>query len=159
MSDATFTHPDDYPVLPKQYRIIERGGRTVAAVMMPYPTLDLGAKCVGDEAFSQEITRVPRSQIDYMKSKCAACPLLVACAEWAIAHERDYLWGGLTPGERVAIRKERGQVVVEPSAAHQYGMNDEYIQNKGSQWQGEGNPGYVDGRWMDEQAELVHPLG
>lgn len=136
-----FTHPRDYPILPRQWRVLQRGGRTVAAVMMPYPTLDSGANCIGDEAFSAELERAPKTQIAYMKSKCAACPLQLACAEWGIAHEREFLYGGLTPQERAAIRRERGQVVVEPSAAHQYGMGDEYIQNRGRHWKGDGNPG------------------
>jgi hypothetical protein len=126
-----FTHPDDYEVLPKQYRILERGGRTVVAAMMPYPDLDSGAKCAGDEAFGEELARVGTGQIAYMKGKCAACPLLTACREWGIAHEQYLMFGGLTPGERKAIRKQRGQVCVEPSAAHEYGMADEYIQLRG----------------------------
>lgn len=168
MSD-TFTHPTEYPVLPRQYRIIERGGRTVAAVMMPYPVRQPeDAKCLNDEAFGESLTRVPRTQIAYMKAKCASCPLVTACAEWGIAHEREYLFGGLTPDERKAIRRDRGQVVVDPHAAHEYGMGDEYIQNRNRAWLGEGNPNYKDGRYAKgpdinsdayaHEQGWVHPL-
>lgn len=40
------------------------------------------------------------------KTACKTCPLLDACATYAIVgHERDGIWGGLTPSERNTIRK------------------------------------------------------
>ena len=138
--EASFTHPHDYPILPKQFRILERGGRTMAAVMMPYPTLDNGAKCVGNEAFMDGLAYASRDTINTMKAVCASCPLLTSCREWGIAHERALMFGGLLPGERAAIRKERGQIRVEPSAAHEYGMNDEFFQHRGGQMQSDSEP-------------------
>lgn len=39
-----------------------------------------------------------------------------ACAEWAIHHEREGVWGGLSAPERRAIRKRRG-IVIDTVAA------------------------------------------
>jgi hypothetical protein len=35
------------------------------------------------------------------------------------------MFGGLTPSERAAIRKERRQVLVEPHAAYVYGLDED----------------------------------
>lgn len=41
------------------------------------------------------------------KTACSTCPLLDACATYAIVgHEREGIWGGLTATERNTIRKE-----------------------------------------------------
>jgi WhiB family redox-sensing transcriptional regulator len=43
------------------------------------------------------------------KNACRSCPLMDACATYAIAaHERDGIWGGLTPYER----EERRRVII-----------------------------------------------
>jgi hypothetical protein len=119
---------DDYPVRPKAYVIVRRHGRDHVAAMMPYPVFHPeDAKCSGDEAFWTELENVRGVQLAYMKQKCAQCPLATACREWAIAHERNYLWGGLGPDERSAIRRERDQVIVEPSAAHFYGLGVDWL--------------------------------
>jgi len=51
------------------------------------------------------------------KRVCAACPIMDECAEWAIRHESDGLWGGLMPTERQRIRSERGITLEQPHHA------------------------------------------
>lgn len=36
---------------------------------------------------------------------CRACPIMVECKEWALRHESEGIWAGLTPRARRAIRK------------------------------------------------------
>lgn len=129
----TYLEPTAYPVVPKQWRIFDRGGKRQVAVMMPYPTLDNGAKCVNDDAYLTESCNgdSEKATLDYMRAKCESCPLVTACREWGIAHEGHLMFGGLTPTERKVIRKERGQVLLEPSNAHVYGMNTEFINLRG----------------------------
>lgn len=47
---------------------------------------------------------------------CATCPVLLDCRTWAIAHERDGIWGGLTSGDRARERRRLGIRLNEPSA-------------------------------------------
>lgn len=45
--------------------------------------------------------------IEYAKDVCRGCPLMDACATYAIqANEREGIWGGLTLRERLNVRKE-----------------------------------------------------
>ncbi len=45
--------------------------------------------------------------MEYTKATCRACPLVDACATYAIhANERDGIWGGLTLRERQNVRRE-----------------------------------------------------
>lgn len=55
------------------------------------------------------------------KQVCADCWVRVECAEWAIHHEGDGMWGGLTPMERRAIRGRRGVELVRPENLQRYG--------------------------------------
>ena len=121
----------DLPVMPKQHRVYTHRGNDYLAVMMPYPMSDPSeAACFGDQRF---IEGCPGSRngntdaLDAMRAVCHACPFTQACAEWGIAHEGDLMFGGLTPPERVAIRKARGQVLVEPSAPQEYGFAPAYV--------------------------------
>ncbi len=45
------------------------------------------------------------------KKICMECPVLDKCAEWGILHEKYGVWGGLSPRDRMAIRKQRGIIV------------------------------------------------
>lgn len=51
------------------------------------------------------------------KRICGRCEIRSECAEWAIRHESDGLWGGLMPKERQAIRRRRGIVLDQPHLA------------------------------------------
>lgn len=40
------------------------------------------------------------------KMACKKCPLLNMCATYAIKHREEYgVWGGMSPGERKALRR------------------------------------------------------
>ena len=45
---------------------------------------------------------------------CDGCPFKAPCAEYAIAHEPEGLWGGLTPNQRADIRRKRRQFIAQP---------------------------------------------
>ena len=46
---------------------------------------------------------------------CDSCPVVDECAEHGIKHERFGIWGGLTPQQRSAIRRERNITCQDPS--------------------------------------------
>lgn len=52
---------------------------------------------------------------------CGECWIRVECAEWAIHHEGDGFWGGLTPKEREAVRGHRGVSLDRPENHLNYG--------------------------------------
>ncbi|MPZ67854.1 MAG: WhiB family transcriptional regulator [Pseudonocardiaceae bacterium] len=44
------------------------------------------------------------------KRLCRSCPLMAACLEWALDHpseSRHGVWGGMSEGERYALRRRR----------------------------------------------------
>jgi WhiB family transcriptional regulator, redox-sensing transcriptional regulator len=43
----------------------------------------------------------------FAKSICNSCPHKIECAEWGLEHELWGMWGGLTPRERVYIRRRK----------------------------------------------------
>lgn len=49
------------------------------------------------------------SDYDHKQAKklCSACSYQVDCAEWGIMYETFGIWGGLTPRERIQIRRAR----------------------------------------------------
>lgn len=127
----TYLHPTEYAVIPKQWVIVKhkRVGDVVAA-MMPYPGPDDQYACAGDEAYTKGLSSrdgITQAHVQYMRDKCGRCPVLEACREYGIAHESFGMWGGLTEADRKVIRRERGQVMVEPHLAHEYGMGDEWF--------------------------------
>ncbi len=38
------------------------------------------------------------------KALCRACPVIAECREWAMAHEKYGVWGGLSENERQRLR-------------------------------------------------------
>lgn len=116
--------PSEFPVLPKSYAIV---GKRIAA-MMPYPvTFAEDAKCLNDEAYTAKLPR-DKLSLEYMRLKCATCPLMLGCREWGIAHELEWgMFGGLNPDERSAIRKERGQIGFDPHLSYVYGLGDTFF--------------------------------
>ena len=118
---------------------IEYPSLTVTAEDLPYrtkgqhsrgwwvllPMLDpADAACAGTDAecfhpVSNEADThwsYPADRVAEARGMCKSCPLLASCQEWSIAHESHSIYGGLLPVERENIRRERGQIVVEPSA-------------------------------------------
>jgi WhiB family redox-sensing transcriptional regulator len=72
------------------------------------------ANCIGadPESFFPLITL--DSNLQAAKRVCASCDIKFECAEWAIRHESDGLWGGLMPKDRQRIRSERNIVLEQP---------------------------------------------
>lgn len=115
--------------MPRQWRVVERAGQQHGAVMMPYPVLHPeDAGCYRDRRFLLEPSSKRYSKLKRytdLQPVCRACPLQAACAEWGIAHEGDWgMFGGLTPDERAQVRKDRQQLLVEPTTAYLYDMGD-----------------------------------
>jgi sulfatase maturation enzyme AslB (radical SAM superfamily) len=48
-----------------------------------------------------------------LRKLCRACPVLAACREWAIEHEEEGFWGGMSASER---RRERAQRKLDRAA-------------------------------------------
>ncbi|MGW5480347.1 WhiB family transcriptional regulator [Streptomyces sp. NPDC004008] len=45
-------------------------------------------------------------QIDEAKAVCGRCPVVEQCLDWAVeTGQADGIWGGLTEGERRALRR------------------------------------------------------
>lgn len=131
-----YLHPSEYDVLPRQWKVIKhRKQGEVVAAMLPYPTLDNGASCAGDPAWTADEDQLSTVNRAYMKSICAGCPLRQSCREYGIAHEMWGIWGGEGADDRKAIRRERRQILVEPHAAHEYGFTDVYLPMLVNTWQ------------------------
>lgn len=53
------------------------------------------------------------AQVAEAKSVCAMCPVRFECLTWALESGQDYgVWGGLTEGERRALRRFRPGVKI-----------------------------------------------
>ncbi len=80
---------------------------------MNYPDLTQ-ARCreVGIEFFfSEDENERDTSVYALGKTICSGCFVRRECLEWAVKHEAHGLWGGMTPRERMAIRRERNIVL------------------------------------------------
>lgn len=120
--------PTEYDVLPRQWVTIKhRTYGDVIAAMLPYPSLDEGALCAGDPAWTDDESAVGTTTRAYMRAVCDRCPIKPACREYGIAHEGYGMWGGTMPDERKEIRRERKQIIVEPHSAFKYGLTDDYF--------------------------------
>lgn len=51
------------------------------------------------------------------RSVCMACPVRAACLGYALVHETQGVWGGLTAGERAAVKRLRTVATPERKAA------------------------------------------
>lgn len=55
------------------------------------------------------------AQIRQAKTVCTSCPVTAQCLQWALEHGQDRgIWGGLTPDERRALKREREHAAKEP---------------------------------------------
>jgi hypothetical protein len=64
----------------------------------------------GDEDDPQSLdSNVLNNQL--AKKLCQTCEHIVECAEWGIRHERFGIWGGLSPYELIAARKNRNIIM------------------------------------------------
>lgn len=62
---------------------------------------------IGDDAFFVEVG-VARVENPVLKKICDACPINVDCGEWGLRHEEYGFWGGMSPADLKATRRERG---------------------------------------------------
>ena len=85
-----------------------------------YPLYDETRKCAGEDIeifFYAESDK--NRQSDYMikmetkaRNICGGCPLIEACADYAIKYEEYGFWGGLPAAARELMRKKRGIKIV-----------------------------------------------
>lgn len=109
--------PGQLPLGTRRHFYVYRRRKKLLLALIPMPVFDGSEPCNGDDAFTHDtLTDGPqdRAEIQEMRKTCARCPKQEACAEYAIAHERYFFWGGLTERERKAIRVERGQAYIDP---------------------------------------------
>ncbi len=66
------------------------------------------AACAGTdvEAFYEEKSGVARPLNIVLRKICGGCEIKSECAEFAIKHEMHGFWGGLSPSDRVEIRRK-----------------------------------------------------
>lgn len=55
-----------------------------------------------------------RDEEKMFERMCTDCPIMMACLEWGLAHERYGVWGGTTPPMRHKIRKRINWGLTEP---------------------------------------------
>lgn len=53
-------------------------------------------------------------EISMLTRMCNSCPIKDGCLEWALAHERDGVWGGTVPYQRNLLRKKLKIQLTEP---------------------------------------------
>jgi WhiB family redox-sensing transcriptional regulator len=76
---------------------------------MTVPTFETGAVCATADP-ELWFSSIP-SERRHAKELCATCPLLLRCAEYAVADpELMGIWGGLGEDERKEIQRARGIV-------------------------------------------------
>jgi hypothetical protein len=55
-----------------------------------------------------------RDEERMIEKMCIECPVMMACLEWGLAHERYGVWGGTTPPMRHKMRKRIGWGLTDP---------------------------------------------
>lgn len=71
---------------------------------------------IGTETFfedSEKLNSKGTAREDYKAAinVCSSCIHISECAEWAINHELFGIWGGTTPNQRKAIRRQRNIII------------------------------------------------
>jgi len=91
-----FNDANQFRLLMSFYAVIEESGVTPNCTNAPeffFPEKKNSRDMMSDQIIA--------------KTACRSCPLLDACATYAIVgHEREGIWGGLTSTERTTIRKD-----------------------------------------------------
>lgn len=88
----------------------------VSFVLKYRPSLWDRAACRGidTEVFYPAQELFTRDEERMFERMCTDCPIMMACLEWGLAHERYGVWGGTTPPMRHKIRKTIGWGLTEP---------------------------------------------
>ena len=94
-----------------------RGGNTVTTYVLKYNAEIFNkaiCKGIDTELFypNQEIFSEAEERI--FRNMCVECPVMMACLEWALAHELHGIWAGTTPANRRGIRNRIRWAVSEP---------------------------------------------
>ena len=69
----------------------------------------------GTELWYEERMSKKHLNVRDLRAVCMNCPALQPCAEYAVVWEEWGFWGGMTPNERRAIRKQQGIPLHDPS--------------------------------------------
>lgn len=60
------------------------------------------------EADDPELSAIVEADYSYARKVCEECDHKIECAMWAVEkNERFGMWGGLSPRDRVAIRRKK----------------------------------------------------
>jgi hypothetical protein len=116
-----------HPIKPLFNRIksVEhRNGSTVYS--LEYDTeMFKQAACSGTdtEFFFPQKEIFSREDMQIYERICGTCPILNACREWAIVHERYGVWGNTTPMQRHEMRKRLGWAHNDPIAKADRGLD------------------------------------
>lgn len=88
----------------------ERGGG------VRFPTFTGSEPCteLGPDLYSME--HYPSDVLSMLRAACGGCSMLAECAEWSVRHEGPHagFWAGMTGTERVAERRRRNILLVDP---------------------------------------------
>lgn len=80
-----------------------------------------GAKCFGvpTEIFYPLTDKFTPEEERYIRERvCGGCPVIEACAEWGLVHERYGIWGGMTPVMRDRERRRRKWGLTDPALSN-----------------------------------------
>ena len=68
--------------------------------------------------------------VGVVRKICLACPIWSKCLEYALQHERDGVWGGLTGNERRALIKGEPSTIVNKARTElaRFGVSWEQLQ-------------------------------
>jgi hypothetical protein len=86
----------------------KRKGRGLMRYVLRYnPRLFDKAVCQGidTEVFYPAKEIFSHDEESMFTRMCTECPVMEACLEWGLAHERYGVWGGTTPPMRAKIRQ------------------------------------------------------
>jgi len=94
-----------------------RSGKTTTTYVLKYNAeLFRNASCqdLNTELFYPDKEIFTEAEEKVFRNMCIECPAMMACLEWALAHEKWGIWGGTTPANRRFIRSQIGWVLHEP---------------------------------------------
>lgn len=92
-------------------------GTNIMAYKLKYDASKFeGASCAGidTDVFYPNQDVFSTEELAMVKRVCTECPVMEACLEWALVHERYGVWGGTVPVERQRIRRRHGIMVSDP---------------------------------------------
>jgi len=93
---------------PISIRMARQGVSPIAIQQVPLPSFGERVACRSSDS---ELFFSERAQdISLAKSICHSCPLIRACAEWAIRHEDYGVFGGLSAKERYLLRGAKAAI-------------------------------------------------